>query len=151
TSSRRSGRAAWTSYSRIPRSRLSHDQATTRPPSRHIRNVHSGSRPSCCRKPQVTSPTCHAARAPSRRRCSRASSCIPALIAGVSRPFDELEIGAAYRSRFGRTVLDASTEWGKPHVDSTFTLALVTGPGPQPARRGRGRVRADDHGAAERP
>jgi itaconyl-CoA hydratase len=55
-----------------------------------------------------------------------------------------------YRSRFGRTVLEAdnvwftlltlntnpihfdaryaaSTEWGRPLVDSTFTLALVTG------------------------
>jgi len=55
-----------------------------------------------------------------------------------------------YRSRFGRTVLEADnvwftlltlntnpihfdahyaaqTEWGKPLVDSTFTLALVTG------------------------
>jgi len=61
-----------------------------------------------------------------------------------------LEIGAVYRSRFGRTVLEAdnvwftlltlntnpihfeaeyaaSTECGRPLVDSTFTLALVTG------------------------
>ena len=61
-----------------------------------------------------------------------------------------LEVGAIHRSRFGRTVLEAdnvwftlltcntnpihfdaeyaaSTEWGKPLVDSTFTLALVTG------------------------
>jgi len=66
------------------------------------------------------------------------------------RSYDELEVGAVYRSRFGRTVLDADnvwftlltlntnpihfdgeyaakTEWGKPLVDSTFTLALVTG------------------------
>ncbi len=72
------------------------------------------------------------------------------MISGVSRTFDELEVGAVYRSRFGRTVLDAdnvwftlltlntnpihfdaeyaaSTEWGKPLVDSTFTLSLVTG------------------------
>ena len=68
----------------------------------------------------------------------------------MSRSYDELEVGAVYRSRFGRTVLDAdnvwftlltnntnpihfdaeyaaSTEWGRPLVDSTFTLALVTG------------------------
>jgi itaconyl-CoA hydratase len=63
----------------------------------------------------------------------------------VSRSYDELEVGAVYRSRFGRTVLEAdnvwfntnpihfdaqyaaTTEWGKPLVDSTFTLALVTG------------------------
>ena len=64
--------------------------------------------------------------------------------------YEELEIGAVYRSRFGRTVLEAdnvwftlltlntnpihfdaeyaaSTEWKRPLVDSTFTLALVTG------------------------
>jgi itaconyl-CoA hydratase len=64
--------------------------------------------------------------------------------------YRELEVGAVYRSRFGRTVLEAdnvwftlltlntnpihfdthyaaSTEWGRPLVDSTFTLALVTG------------------------
>ena len=62
----------------------------------------------------------------------------------------ELQVGAVYRSRFGRTVLEAdnvwftlltlntnpihfdaayaaTTEWGRPLVDSTFTLALVTG------------------------
>jgi len=72
------------------------------------------------------------------------------MISGVSRTYEELEIGAVYRSRFGRTVLEADnvwftlltlntnpihfdahyaaqTEWGKPLVDSTFTLALVTG------------------------
>jgi itaconyl-CoA hydratase len=66
------------------------------------------------------------------------------------RSYDELEVGAVYRSRFGRTILEADnvwftlltlntnpihfdaqyaegTEWGKPLVDSTFTLALVTG------------------------
>jgi acyl dehydratase len=66
------------------------------------------------------------------------------------RTYDELEVGATYRSRFGRTVLEADnvwftlltlntnpihfdaqhaaqTEWGRPLVDSTFTLALVTG------------------------
>jgi itaconyl-CoA hydratase len=64
--------------------------------------------------------------------------------------YDELEVGAIYRSRFGRTVLEAdnvwftlltlntnpihfdaqyaeTTEWKRPLVDSTFTLALVTG------------------------
>jgi acyl dehydratase len=64
--------------------------------------------------------------------------------------YDELEVGAVHRSRFGRTVLEAdnvwftlltlntnpihfdaeyaaTTEWQKPLVDSTFTLALVTG------------------------
>ena len=64
--------------------------------------------------------------------------------------YGELEAGEIYRSRFGRTVLEAdnvwftlltlntnpihfdaeyaaTTEWGKPLVDSTFTLALVTG------------------------
>jgi itaconyl-CoA hydratase len=64
--------------------------------------------------------------------------------------YAELEIGAVYRSRFGRTVLEAdnvwftlltlntnpihfdaeyaaSTEWERPVVNSTFTLALVTG------------------------
>jgi itaconyl-CoA hydratase len=68
----------------------------------------------------------------------------------VSRRYEELEVGAVYRSRFGRTVLEADnvwftlltlntnpihfdadyatgTEWGRPLVDSTFTLALVTG------------------------
>ena len=72
------------------------------------------------------------------------------MISGVSRTYEELEIGAVYRSRFGRTVLEADnvwftlltlntnpihfdahyaaqTEWEKPLVDSTFTLALVTG------------------------
>ena len=64
--------------------------------------------------------------------------------------YAELQVGAVYRSRFGRTVLEADnvwftlltlntnpihfdahyaaqTEWEKPLVDSTFTLALVTG------------------------
>ena len=75
---------------------------------------------------------------------------MPAMISGVGRTYSELEVGAVYRSRFGRTVLEADnvwftlltlntnpihfdahyaaqTEWGKPLVDSTFTLALVTG------------------------
>jgi acyl dehydratase len=75
---------------------------------------------------------------------------MPAMISGVGRTYEELEVGAVYRSRFGRTVLEADnvwftlltlntnpihfdahyaaqTEWGKPLVDSTFTLALVTG------------------------
>jgi itaconyl-CoA hydratase len=64
--------------------------------------------------------------------------------------YEELEVGAIHRSRFGRTVLEAdnvwftlltlntnpihfdaeyaaTTEWKRPLVDSTFTLALVTG------------------------
>jgi itaconyl-CoA hydratase len=64
--------------------------------------------------------------------------------------YDELQVGAIHRSRFGRTVLEAdnvwftlltlntnpihfdaeyaaTTEWKRPLVDSTFTLALVTG------------------------
>lgn len=68
----------------------------------------------------------------------------------MARSYDELEVGAVYRSRFGRTVLEADnawftlltmntnpihfdaeyaarTEWERPLVDSTFTLALVTG------------------------
>ncbi len=72
------------------------------------------------------------------------------MIARVGRTYEDIEVGAVYRSRFGRTVLDAdnvwftlltnntnpihfdaeyaaSTEWGRPLVDSTFTLALVTG------------------------
>jgi acyl dehydratase len=72
------------------------------------------------------------------------------MIFGVDRTYDELEVGAVYRSRFGRTVLEADnvwftlltmntnpihfdaeyaaqTDWQRPLVDSTFTLALVTG------------------------
>ncbi len=72
------------------------------------------------------------------------------MISGVSRTYEELEVGAVYKSRFGRTVLEAdnvwftlltlntnpihfdaeyaaTTEWERPLVDSTFTLALVTG------------------------
>ncbi len=72
------------------------------------------------------------------------------MISGVSRTYEELEVGAVYGSRFGRTVLEAdnvwftllthntnpihfdaeyaaTTEWERPLVDSTFTLALVTG------------------------
>jgi acyl dehydratase len=72
------------------------------------------------------------------------------MISGVSRTYEELEVGAVYQSRHGRTVLEAdnvwftlltmntnpihfdaeyaaTTEWGRPLVDSTFTLALVTG------------------------
>jgi len=72
------------------------------------------------------------------------------MIGGVGRSYEDMEVGAVYRSRFGRTVLDAdnvwftlltnntnpihfdaeyaaATEWGRPLVDSTFTLALVTG------------------------
>ena len=68
----------------------------------------------------------------------------------MGRSYEDLEVGTVYRSRHGRTVLEAdnvwfslltlnsnpihfdaeyaaSTEWGRPLVDSTFTLALVTG------------------------
>jgi acyl dehydratase len=64
--------------------------------------------------------------------------------------YADLQVGEIYRSRFGRTVLEAdnvwftlltlntnpihfdaeyaaTTEWERPLVDSTFTLALVTG------------------------
>ncbi len=33
------------------------------------------------------------------------------MISGVSRTYDELEVGAVYRSRFGRTVLEADNVW----------------------------------------
>jgi acyl dehydratase len=72
------------------------------------------------------------------------------MIDGMGRSYEELGVGDVYRSRFGRTVLDADnvwftlltmntnpihfdaehaakSEWKKPLVDSTFTLALVTG------------------------
>ena len=72
------------------------------------------------------------------------------MIAGVGRAYGDIEVGAVYRSRYGRTVLDADnvwftlltmntnpihfdaehaarSEWKRPLVDSTFTLALVTG------------------------
>jgi acyl dehydratase len=72
------------------------------------------------------------------------------MIDGMGRSYEELGVGDVYRSRFGRTVLDAdnvwftlltmntnpihfdaeyaaTSEWKKPLVDSTFTLALVTG------------------------
>jgi acyl dehydratase len=72
------------------------------------------------------------------------------MIETMGRSYEDLEVGAVYRSRFGRTVLEADnvwftlltlntnpihfdaqyaagTDWGRPLVDSTFTLALVTG------------------------
>jgi acyl dehydratase len=72
------------------------------------------------------------------------------MIIRVARSYGDMQVGDVYRSRFGRTVLEAdnvwftlltlntnpihfdahyaaSTEWGRPLVDSTFTLALVTG------------------------
>jgi itaconyl-CoA hydratase len=68
----------------------------------------------------------------------------------MSRWYEDFEVGAVYRSRIGRTVLDADnvwftaltmntnelhfnaetaarTEWGRPLVNSLFTLALVHG------------------------
>ena len=72
------------------------------------------------------------------------------MICGVGRAFEDMQVGDVYRSRFGRTVLEAdnvwftlltmntnpihfdaeyaaATPWQRPLVDSTFTLALVTG------------------------
>jgi acyl dehydratase len=66
------------------------------------------------------------------------------------RYFEDIEVGDVYRSRFGRTITDADNVWftcltmntnqihfndvyaartrfGRPLVNSTFTLALVTG------------------------
>jgi acyl dehydratase len=39
------------------------------------------------------------------------------MISGVSRTYEELQVGAVYRSRFGRTVLEADNVW--------FTLLSV--------------------------
>jgi itaconyl-CoA hydratase len=72
------------------------------------------------------------------------------MIVGVGRAYEDMRVGDVYRSRFGRTVLEAdnvwftlltlntnpihfdaeyaaTTAWERPLVDSTFTLALVTG------------------------
>jgi itaconyl-CoA hydratase len=72
------------------------------------------------------------------------------MIVVVSRAYEDMQVGEVYRSRFGRTVLEAdnvwftlltmntnpihfdaeyaaATPWARPLVDSTFTLALVTG------------------------
>jgi len=72
------------------------------------------------------------------------------MIVGMSRAYEDMQVGDVYRSRFGRTVLEAdnvwftlltmntnpihfdaqyaaATRWERPLVDSTFTLALVTG------------------------
>ena len=72
------------------------------------------------------------------------------MIVVVSRAYEDMQVGDVYRSRFGRTVLEAdnvwftlltmntnpihfdaeyatATEWRRPLVDSTFTRALVTG------------------------
>ena len=72
------------------------------------------------------------------------------MIVVVSRAYEDMQVGDVYRSRFGRTVLEAdnvwftlltmntnpihfdaeyaaATPWERPLVDSTFTLALVTG------------------------
>ena len=68
----------------------------------------------------------------------------------MARLYDDFTVGDVYRSRLGRTVLEAdnvwftalthntnrvhldaeyaaTTEWGRPLVNSTFTLALVMG------------------------
>src|SRR5881398_335581 len=44
------------------------------------------------------------------------------MIAEVRR-YEDFSVGDVYRSAVGRTV----TEWGRPLVNSTFTLALVLG------------------------
>jgi itaconyl-CoA hydratase len=72
------------------------------------------------------------------------------MIVVVGRAYEDMQVGDVYRSRFGRTVLEAdnvwftlltmntnpihfdaeyaaATPWQRPLVDSTFTLALVTG------------------------
>jgi itaconyl-CoA hydratase len=72
------------------------------------------------------------------------------MIVGVGGAYEDMQVGDLYRSRFGRTVLEAdnvwftlltmntnpihfdaeyaaATRWERPLVDSTFTLALVTG------------------------
>jgi itaconyl-CoA hydratase len=72
------------------------------------------------------------------------------MIGAMARSYEQLAVGDVYRGRHGRTALEADnvwftpltmstnpihsdavyaadTEWGKPLVDSTFTLALVTG------------------------
>jgi acyl dehydratase len=72
------------------------------------------------------------------------------MIGGMGRAYEDMQVGDVYRSRFGRTVLEADnvwftlltmntnpihfdaqyaaeTSWQRPLVDSTFTLALVTG------------------------
>ena len=68
----------------------------------------------------------------------------------TGRTYEDIEVGDVYPHRLGRTITDADniwftlltvnnnpihfdevysaqTEWGRPLVDSTFTLALVTG------------------------
>ncbi len=68
----------------------------------------------------------------------------------TGRAYEDIEVGDIYPHRLGRTITDtdniwftlltcnpnpihfdanyaAKTEWGRPLVDSTFTLALVTG------------------------
>jgi itaconyl-CoA hydratase len=72
------------------------------------------------------------------------------MIEAMARSYGEMQAGEVYRSRHGRTVLEADnvwftlltmntnpihfdaeyaagTPWQRPLVDSTFTLALVTG------------------------
>jgi itaconyl-CoA hydratase len=81
---------------------------------------------------------------------SRIPSARPATISWQGRYFEDFAVGDVYRHPLGRTVLPvdnswftlltqntaalhfdvhfaSQTEWGKPLVDSTFTLALVTG------------------------
>src|SRR5262245_55910849 len=101
-------------------------------------------------RPHAMWPSWNAARGPGGGRCASESCRSRAMVSGVSRTYEDLEVGAIYRSRFGRTVLEAdnvwftlltlntnpihfdaayaaTTEWERPLVDSTFTLALVTG------------------------
>lgn len=81
---------------------------------------------------------------------SRFPSSQPATISWQGRFFEDFAVGDVYRHPLGRTVLPvdnswftlltqntaalhfdvyfaSQTEWGKPLVDSTFTLALITG------------------------
>ena len=75
---------------------------------------------------------------------------MPVELTPHSRVYEDFEVGAVYQHAIGRTVTQADniwftlltcntnpihfdghyaaqTEWGRPLVDSTFTLALVTG------------------------
>jgi hypothetical protein len=58
------------------------------------------------------------------------------MISGASRTYDELEVGAVYRSRFGRTVLEADNMWRDGDSPSPEIMRFVragAGPGdPKP-------------------
>jgi acyl dehydratase len=56
------------------------------------------------------------------------------MISGVSRTYDELEVGAVHRTHFGRTVLEAdhvrftllTTNTNPIHVDAAYELGART-------------------------